>query len=342
MGINNFEDGTSSDERKKLRIYKGMPGIDFSKIVAQMLQYVDLGGKIASVEKSVEYIVQIPVQYQKQFEAGELFINKNKKTGVEWPTLMKKLENGRKQIVSPLPIKQESRVQGNPMNDFCGNYHNIYLQNQVAQLAEAVKEVCEVVKRIEQGQHDDRVALIDAGREEIMLAMSMKKKEESIRQIEHGRSLLITGKNQIGRELERRISGFQPIPRNPVVRFGKACIKSNYLCKKDDEFEEIEDCYKLYVQATNLLAMSWGITGDTDTLKNTFDYSEAFLRSLNMGAIKTIEYSHPNLNWNRLFYNTAIPDLARDKQFYLERVENYDAITIEISGNELLEVIDNG
>ena len=47
------------------------------------------------------------------------------------------------------------------------------MQKQLAQIAETVAETYQSVKMIEKGQQDDRVALIDAGREQILLATSL-------------------------------------------------------------------------------------------------------------------------------------------------------------------------
>lgn len=69
-----------------------MADIDFAGVVDRLAQYVNIVEVVSTIEKGVEYVVQIPAQYQKQYETGEYFINKNKTTGIEWPTLMKKLK----------------------------------------------------------------------------------------------------------------------------------------------------------------------------------------------------------------------------------------------------------
>lgn len=127
----------------------------------------------------MEYVVQIPAKYQEAFEAGEVFINKNKTTGVEWPTLMRKAENGQYRFVDDLPIKQQEMIKGNPFQNICNSYHNIVIQQQLAEISQAVAETYQTVKMIEQGQQDDRIALIDAGREQILLAMTLQDENEN-------------------------------------------------------------------------------------------------------------------------------------------------------------------
>lgn len=52
-------------------------------------------------------VVQIPLEHQVAYEAGEEFIMESAKTGIKWPTLMKVAENGKNQIVAHLPIQEE-------------------------------------------------------------------------------------------------------------------------------------------------------------------------------------------------------------------------------------------
>ena len=96
-----------SRSNKILKIHEGMTNIDFASAVDRLAQYVNIAEIVSTIEKGVEYVVQIPIQYQKQYETGEYFINQNKTTGIEWPTLMRKAETGQYRFVDNLPIEQE-------------------------------------------------------------------------------------------------------------------------------------------------------------------------------------------------------------------------------------------
>ena len=307
-------------------------------------QCFSMGDIAANIQKGVEYVVQIPVKYQEMFNKGEVYINKNERTSVEWPTLMRKAENGRPQFVDNLPVKQQSLVQGNPVQDMCINFHNIAMQQQIAQLAAQLQETCEVVRLIEQGQQDDRIAVLEAGRDEIAYALTLKDEASRRAHIESGRSKLIEGTSLLGKALERRVTNFEAIPKNPVLRFGKAVLKSgldsDYLVQKDQEFNNIEECYELYKRATTMLAMSWAITGENETVKATFDKSISFLKGLDCEAVKTVEYVHKDAK--DLFYQVGVKELERDQKLCIEKAESYDTLMIELSGDKLLEVIEHG
>ena len=165
-------------DKKYLKVSGLQKDINFTGLVDKVAQYVNIADIVSNIEKSTEYVVQIPAKYKDDFDAGKVFINKNKKTGVEWPTLMRKTDNGQYEFVGQLPIKQQEFYRENPFQEICINYHNIVTQQQLAEISQSIVETYQTVKMIERGQQDDRIALIDAGREQVLLAMTMTDKHE--------------------------------------------------------------------------------------------------------------------------------------------------------------------
>ena len=165
-------------DKKYLKVSGLQKDINFTGLVNKVAQYVNISDIVSNIEKSAEYVVQIPAKYKDAFDAGEVFINKNKKTGIEWPTLMRKTDNGQYRFVGDLPIKQQEFYRGNPIQEICINYHNIVTQQQLAEISQSIVETYQTVKMIERRQQDDRIALIDAGREQVLLAMTMTDKHE--------------------------------------------------------------------------------------------------------------------------------------------------------------------
>ena len=157
---------------KVLEVTPETEGIDPNGMLAKLMQYANMADALSHVERSLEYVVQIPIKHQEAFETGKVFINQNSKTGVMWPTLYEKLENGKRKFVDNLPIKQEEIVHGNPFESIAVSYHNLYMQTQIAELADALQETYQAVRRIEQGQMDDRIGLLIAGRDQIKFSIN--------------------------------------------------------------------------------------------------------------------------------------------------------------------------
>src|SRR5699024_8681241 len=54
----------------------------------------------------------------------------------------------------------------------------IYMQQQIAELADALQETYRAVRRIEQGQMDDRIGLLLAGRDQIRYSLNAAPEEK--------------------------------------------------------------------------------------------------------------------------------------------------------------------
>lgn len=324
---------------KVLRIIKSMTDVDYMGALDRAAQYVNMANIARTIEKGVEYVVQIPAKYQKQFEAGEYFINKNKTTGIEWPTLMRKAENGQYRFVDDLPIKQQEFIKGNPFQDMCNSYHNIVMQQQLAQIADTVAETYETVKMIEVGQQDDRIALIESGKEQILLAMSIQDEEHKKDLLRSGAHDLLLGKEQIGKALLRRVEAFKALPDSGFSMFFTTLTRPGYLSKKDDEVEAIQECYSMYIEATKMLAATFAYTGETAAVEQTFKKSISFLKEIDFSAVKTIELSHKDVDLSDWFFNHPVEYIEVEKAPCLESAKEYDYVQIEVSGDDLLEVI---
>ena len=327
---------------KVLRIIKSMTDVDYMGALDRAAQYVNMANIARTIEKGVEYVVQIPAKYQKQFEAGEYFINKNKTTGIEWPTLMRKAENGQYRFVDDLPIKQQELIKGNPFQDMCNSYHNIVMQQQLAPIADTVAETYETVKMIEVGQQDDRIALIESGKEQILLAMSIQDEEHKKDLLRSGAHDLLLGKEQIGKALQRRVEAFKALPDSGFSMFFTTLTRPGYLSKKDDEVEAIQECYSMYIEATKMLAATFAYTGETAAVEQTFKKSISFLKEIDFSAVKTIGLSHKDVDLSDWFFNHPVEYIEVEKEPCLESAKDYDYVQIEVSGEDLLEVIKDG
>lgn len=330
---------SESKENKFLKIHEGMKNIDFSGVINKLAQYVNIAEITSTIEKDVEYVVQIPAQYQKQYESGELFINQNKKTGKAWPTLMRKAENGQYRFVDDLPIKQKEFVQENPFQDICYSYHNMYMQQQMAQLSEKVEETYQTVKNIERGQQDDRVALIEAGRKEIMLALSLQNKNDRNEQIRLGVHNLLLGREQVGKAMIRRIEDFKPLSDNRAMLFLNTLVRTDYPSKKDEEIEKIQDCYDMYLQATKMIAGAYAYKGELAAVEQTFEDGISFLDNIDFSKLKSIELVHRNEDFDDIFYNHASKYVEIEKEECIESAKSYDYVELEVTGSKLLEVL---
>lgn len=327
---------------KILRIRKGQEGVDFNGILAKLSQFVDAGHTLTHIEKLKQYVVQVPLQYQKALDEGTYFINQNQTTGVMWPSLMEIKENGRWGFVDNLPIAEQELVRGNPMRDISINFYNLALQKQIAAIADAVERTYKVVERIEHGQMDDRIALLYSGREQIQLAMTLKDPEAKKHAIALGRQSLIDAKYQLGLALKRRIEEFEPLPKGWLAQRWMEYRHKGILSRRDDEFQETQDYYELYLEATKLLAASYVATDEIDAARKAYADSIDFMRTIQFGNVRTIQYVHKPKEIEDRFVFHPVAYIEAEQEDAEEDAKQYDYMIIEASGEELLEVLGDG
>lgn len=326
-------------EGKTLYITPETDGFNYKGILGQVVQYVNMADVVGKIQAGTKYVVQIPAEHQEAFETGQYFMMQNQKTGKMWPSLMKVAENGRNQVVTPLPIAEEGFIQGSPVQDLAVGYHNMLVQQQITQLTVMMEETYKAVERIEHGQMDDRIGLLEAGKNGMILAMTMPEGEERTMQINSSRLNLLTAHAQIGQTLQRRVNEFQPVSKHAAVRFMKELSHSGYLTRKDNEVREMQEYYDLYLQATRLIAASYVVCGDLKTAEKTFEISEQTMDALDFKKVKSIEYSHGDMS--KMFYHCPVEYVTTEKQVCMEESKKYDYVAVEVSGEKLLEVIGN-
>ena len=328
-------------DAKILNIRSSTPHVDFRGAINKVLQYVDAASVLNSVKKGAEYVVQIPAELQGGFESGRYWIMENGKTGKMWPTLIELGEDGKNKIVTPLAIKKKEFIQDNPVRDITNNYQNLYLQQQINELSSLIEDTLQVVQKIEHGQVDDRIRLLEAGRQGVMLALTQKDETSRTTAMLNAMNNINIAQNQIFTTFERRISEFEPLPKTAFVQFLKEMTSSGYLNKKDNEYDEIVEYYSLYLEATRMLAGSYLIMGDTANAQKVFDISIDKVGSIDYSRLKTIEYSHKDGEIEKIYEN-AIQYLSTEKQICIEDGTTYDCLEIAISGEEFMEVIEDG
>ena len=327
-------------EGKKLYISHNSVGIDFQALLGHVVQCVNMGEILAEIKAGTQYVVQIPAEFQKAYESGEMFIMENMKTGKKWPSLMKIAEDGRHQVVSPLPITEQAIVHGNPVQELANSQHNMLMQQQVAHLTELVERTYRVVEQIKHGQMDDRIGLLEAGKNGLILALSMPEGEERNRQIDSSRQNILVAQAQIEKTLERRAGEFEPLPKAAPMRFMREFFHTGYLAEKKDDVQEMQEYYDLYLQATKLLAASYAICGNLETAEQTFRLSETTIQAIDFSKVKTIAYQHKALT--DMFYNSPIGYIEAEREVCMEEAKRYDYVAIEVSGEKLLEVLGDG
>ena len=321
--------GTSNDFRRLLAA------------VVQMFSAADLFGKI---QTGIEYVVQVPAEYKADLASGALEMLHGQESGKTWATIVRKLESGKNEIVANCPIAEEMRVKGNPIQDMAGVYQNLYMQQKLNELSDQIKEVYEAVKRIEQGQTDDRIGILMSGRDDMILALKNPDDVERKQEIIEARSKISEAQHRIGQVFKSRIEDFASIHKNPVVHVLReiASIRTNYMTKRDEDFQRLQEYFELYLRATEYLASSYLAVNDITRADMVYQQARSFLLSINYERVQTLDYIYPKGSMADAFYHCTEQYIEDEQQLCLEEAKPYDFIQITVNGDFLKEVVENG
>lgn len=244
---------------------------DFPKWLSNVAGSFRFSYILKQIEKGTQFVVQIPEQFQSAFQAGDLQMTHNSRTGKLWPSLYRLLPDGKHEFVANLPV-EESYVQGNPFLDLTANFQNMMLQRQLSTINSQLKKITKTVIRIEQGQYDDRVAELKSGFESLKFALKNQDETQINQELLLARRDIRNAQNKFYQTLKSLLNDYAQIPENVFLRYWKRS-KNGYFEERQKEFYKIQNYWVLYINSTRLLAGSYEITGDKERAQEVIDNS---------------------------------------------------------------------
>ena len=228
------------------------------------------------------------------------------------------------------------------LHDVSVNMQMMAMQQQLAKLTELVQATYEVVKRIEQGQIDDRVGKLRAGKEGMEQAILIEDSVQRKITIGNAQQLLMEARGQIGETLKTRVNNFPSISKSQIIQFLACLSDSNYFSDKDAAFEAIQEYFRLYLRATELLADSYYYIGENKAAQKTYEDAIQFARSLDFNKVKTLNYIHPEENFSDTVCEMAEQYVLREQAKSNELMRPYDTVELLLTGDEIVEALENG
>ncbi len=151
---------------------------------------------------------------------------------------------------------------------------------------------------------------------------------------------ILTAQKQLLQTLKRRVGSFEAIPERWIARFWLEFKHSGSLKLKDKEFQDIQEYYALFLQATQMVAASYAVCGQTADAEQVFDIARRDIDDINFEPLKSLRFIHEK-NPDMLYYH-ATDYIEAEREICLETAQEYDVMIIEVSGSKLLEVFENG
>lgn len=337
-----------SEEKESRIVDINLADFDKNKAAIVLSQIVDefkiAKEKLPDVKSETRYYLDLTKEMKDKLESGECWFTEKTANGHAMGQLRHRVD-GKSVIFANPDIKAEDvavKTGGNSKSLSDGVYQ-VALQQQMAEMSKQIAEIKKSVVRIEVGQMDDRLAKIDAGEKTLRLAYATEDVEKRNMLIGQALPLLQEGSESIKRVVSRRLSEFEAVPqKGSALKLKMWLSPTNYVEKKNHEFDEIQTCFEYYDKAQKLSAMACLMMNEPKAMEEVFFQQENFIHQLPVWKLKSMKNLHYNIDFSNEWFSSPKNFVDEKRLEYLDFSNgNYDHMLIEVSGEQLLEVLDN-
>lgn len=312
-------------------------------ILAQALQHAEIAkDAIKALSKDNMYVLDIPNKIKKGLETGEFAFMQKKETGEKLAAIYEVVD-GKKSLFANMTAKEVQIVNEKAVSDLSHGVQQLVLQRQMTVVLNKIEDVHKIVAQIEQGQKDDRFADIMAGYDQLRLALCTSDEEKQNRMIDNAIQTISSGLNKIKYALKRRLSDFKAVPNSNIGIYWKMLTScKQYIEKKENEYDDIGEYFEYYETALKLLAYACIMQDEPKRVEEILRLHGEFIGSLDVSKLKTISKLHPEKSFDAEWYMNPQGYIDETRQEYIDIIEgNYDYMSIEATGAEMLEVLKN-
>ena len=195
---------------------------------------------------------------------------------------------------------------------------------------------------IKQGQKDDRRSKIlgaESTIEQALLISDENPQKEHL--LLNAISQLNEGREAIIKEFEGVVTRNSSIPKNDFILFLKSTFDDKFNESVSDSFAELNDQCSYIVKASDLLAKTYTVTGNPELIDTVYSPVKTLIENNHEYISKLVELQEISIeDQRRLKWCIEPNDFV--ERIGVTELSNYDIITIEFSGHELLKGVKNG
>ena len=296
------------------------------------------------IEPEKRYYLDLTKEMKEKLEKGECWFTEKSANGKPMGQL-RHIVDGKNVIMANPDIIAEQVPVAKPADpkQLSNSVYQMALQQQMAEMSKQIAAIQSTVVRIEEGQMDDRFAKIEAGEKTLRLAYKTEDEENRNKLVSNAIPMLQEGSEAIKKVIERRIKDFEEIPsRGRALKMKMWLTPNNYVEKVNKAFDDIQTCFDYYDRAQRLTAMACMMINEPAAMEEVFFQQEKFIKSLELWKLKAMKNLHYNIDFSKEWFSSPKSFLDDTRLQYLDfSNESYDRVSIELEGQQLLEVMND-
>jgi len=283
------------------------------------------------VNRETTYIARIPKKLKADMDAGLLDFMVNKETGEKLGILV----NDKHKTQGIMQINEAKAI------DIASDLANIAIQQQLASMTDVINDVRSRVIALQEGHDADLFGSIKGMHQQLLQMRDAQNPETKKLLTANAISVLNETRGKIEVTILNTLRELDITPDTDMKILGKIAADKNFLSDTIERYDRIEELFSYYVTATQLLGYSYAFLDEPASYEDIFTPSNELIANTDLQKLIAAENLY-NEDIGETWYKNPTDFLLKIKQTaHSVFAEPIDVIEIEISGNKLLEVIEN-
>lgn len=339
------KDSESTELRRRDVNLAGFDKNQATILLGKIIEAYDIvKDNIPEVEPEKRYYLDLTKEMKDKLGSGECWFTEKKDSGRAMGQLRHRVDGKNKIFANPDIIEEKVSDQL-PTNNksLSESLYQVALIQQMQDISEQIDEIGKSVKNIEIGQMDDRIAKIEAGEDQLRQAYVMEENNNRNNSVHQAIALLQEGSKAMERVIERKVREFEPIPsKERSLKIKMWLSPNNYVDKKKSDFNEIQTYFEYYTKAKQLSAAAYLMINEPNAMEQVLFEQQTFINKLPLDNIKSIKYLYYNIDFSKEWFSSPKSYVDESRYQYLDLLnENYDHMVIEVTGKQIVEVLEN-
>lgn len=319
-----------------------------SIVVSQITQHARFAKNaltnIANAPETTEYVLRIPRQIQEGLDSGDLKLM-TKKTGEMVGDVMGRSEkSGRMVVQHKLEAEQRTVKSITPSEHaeaLSSDLFNIAIQQQMAEISAQLDEVLDAAKRIEQGQQDDRYALIESAESQLRLAAVAEDEANRLEHVRSAQHFLQEGSKKIARAMSRRIDNADEVPEfPPAIIWKMLSSRGNYYDTMTEWFNKAQEDFDVLEKAYAMLALCAVAIDEPNMLDVLLDDYKTALKAMDTRKLLSMGRLHTEAEFDGTWFSD-VEGYIETRREEAKLLTDGQYIEVTMTGRMLMEAIDD-
>ena len=284
------------------------------------------------IRKETTYIARIPKKLESDIKAGLLDFMTNKETGEKLGMLVDEKHRARGYM----------RISESTAVDVASNLANIAIQQQLAVMTEVINDVRSRVIALQEGHDADLFGSIKGMHQQLLQMRDARNPETKKQLATHAITLLNENRGKIETTILNILRDLDTVHETDVKILGKIAKNKNFLSDTVEKYDRIEELFSYYITATQLLGYAYAFLDEPFSYEDIFMPSKELIENENLQKLTAAENLYIEDIGDTWYKNPKDFLLKIEQTARSVFADSDDIIEIEVTGQKLLEAIENG